>query len=240
LSGYGVNQELGRFVPIGGYTFFMEPPTPVDLTNFSFEEFVSFLFDHDIPPASEKYDPWYFHVAVEFDAKKICAYYVQLFRRPEFLLSRFTKPQLEEGFWAIQGNPDCSVSRIIEDSDLPLSIRAECIDSMVDLFKRLFATEPLDTSVQMWWDALCYDWHCGNRNRERGGEDLELQDIFFQALAKVLAIDSWICKGAALHGLGHLHHPETEELIERYIEEHPSLTQEQQTYARAAARFEVL
>jgi len=219
----------------------MEPLTPVDLTNFSFNEFVSFLFDHDVPPESEKYDPWYFHVEVKFDAQQICAYYVQLFRQPEFLLSRFTKPRLEEGFWAIQGpNLDCSVSRIIDDSDQPLSAREECIGSMVDLFERLFAKEPLNSSAQMWWDSLCYDWHCGNRNRERGGEDLELQDIFFQALAKVLAIDSWICQGAALHGFGHLHHPQTKEPIERYIEEHPSLTQEQKAYALAAARFEVL
>jgi hypothetical protein len=32
----------------------------------------------------------------------MCAYYVQLFHRPEFLVSRFTKQQLEEGFWAIR------------------------------------------------------------------------------------------------------------------------------------------
>jgi hypothetical protein len=225
----------------------MEPPTTANLTNVSFEEFVSFLFDHEVPPKSEnepeseKYDPWFFHVEVEFDAKKMCAYYVQLFRQPEFLLSRFTKAQLEEGFWAIQGrNLDCSVSRIIDDSDQPLSIRKDCIGSMADLFKRLFAKEPLDTSVQMWWDSLCYDWHSGNRNRERGGEDLELQDMLFRELAKVLAIDSWICQGAALHGLGHLHHPESKELIGRFVEEHPSLTQDQKTYALAAARFEVL
>jgi len=158
----------------------MEPRKSVDLANCSFNEFVSFLFDHDVPPESEEYDPWYFNVEVEFDVKKICAYYVQLFRQPEFLLTRFTKPQLEEGFWAIQGpNLNCSMSRIIEDSDQPLSIREECIGSMTDLFKRLFAKEPLGSSVQMWWDSLCYDWHCGIRSRERGGEDLELQDIFF-------------------------------------------------------------
>jgi hypothetical protein len=219
----------------------MEPPTQVDLTNYSFDEFVSFLFDHDVPPESEEYDPWYFHVEVEFDAKTICAYYVRLFRQPKFLLSRFTKPQLEEGFWAIQGpNLDCSVWRIIDDSDQPLSIREECIGSMADLFKGLFAKEPFDSSVQMWWDSLCYDWHCGNRNRERGGEDLELQDVFFQSLAKVLTIDSETCHAAALHGLSHLHHPQTKELIERFIDEHPSLTQEQKAYALAAARFEVL
>jgi hypothetical protein len=217
-----------------------QPTTHVDLTNSSFDDFVAFLFDRDVSLESEGRDYWYWHVEVEFDAKEICAYYVQLFRQPEFLLSRFTKPQLEEGFWAIQGpNLDCSVSRIIDDSDVPLSVREECIRSMADLFKRLFATEPFDSSVQMCWDSLCYDWHCGNRNRERGGEDLELQDMFFQTLAKVLAIDSWICQGAALHGLGHLHHPQTKELIERFIDEHPSLTQERKAYALAAASFKV-
>jgi len=111
---------------------------------------------------------------------------------------------------------------------------------MVDLFKRLFATEPFDTSVQMWWDSLCYDWHCGNRSRDRGGEDLALQSIFFDTLGKVLAIDSWICQGAALHGLGHLRHPQTKDLIQRFIDEHPALAKEQKAYALAAAKFEVL
>jgi hypothetical protein len=40
--------------------------------------------------------------------------------------------------------------------------------------------------------------------------------------------------------LGYLHHSETGELIDRYIDEHPSLTTEQKTYALAAARFQVL
>jgi hypothetical protein len=110
---------------------------------------------------------------------------------------------------------------------------------MAILFERIFVAEPLDTSVHMWWDVLCYSWHCGNRNRERGGEDLELQDIYFQTLAKVLAIDSWICQGAALHGLGHLHHPETANLIGRY--QRASLIDKRTArLSEAAARFEVL
>jgi hypothetical protein len=218
----------------------MQQPTHADLTTVSFEEFVLFLFNHHIPADSQKQNPRYWNVEVEFDAPRICSYYVQLFRQPEFLPKRFTKPQLEEGFWAIQGpNLSCSVQRIIEDSDIPLSRREECIHSMFDLYRRLFATEPLDTSVQMWWDSLCYNWHCGNRKRERGGEDLELQEVFFKTLGRVLAIDSQICQRAALHGLGHLHHPQTAELIERYLREHPSLSKERKEYALAAARFEV-
>ena len=214
-----------------------------DLTNSSFEEFVSFLFDRDITLESKtrKRNPWHFHVEVEFQAKKICDYYVRLFRRPEFLRERFSKAQLEEGFWAIQGpNLDCSAYHLIFDSDLPLSDREECVRAMFDLFKRLFAKEPLYYSAQMWWDSLCYDWQCGNRIRKRGGEDQELQDILFQTLARLLALGSDVCQGAALHGLGHLHHPETQGLIERFIDEHPSLTEAQKKYARAAAKFKVL
>lgn len=218
----------------------MEQPTHVDLTNSSFDEFVSFLFDRDVPPDSVKGNRWYYNLEVEFDAKIICGYYVQLFREPEFLSTRFTKSQLEEGFWAIQGpNLDCSVSRIVLESDLPLPEREECIRSMVDLLKRLFAKESLDTSVSMWWDSLCYDWHCGKRNRARAGEDEELQDVFFRTLSELLSIHSDICQGAALHGLGHLHHPDTPQLVDRYIQEHPSLTKHRKEYALAAARFEV-
>jgi hypothetical protein len=217
-----------------------QPTTHVDLTDFTFEDFVGFIFDRDVSLESSGLDYWYWHVEIAFDGRKIASYYMKLFRQPEFLRTRFTKTQLEEGFWAIHGpNLDCSISRIIDDTDLPISLREECIRSMEDLFRHLFAREPLNTAATMWWDSLCYDWHCGNRNRERGGDDLELQDVFFQTLAKVLAIESWICQEAALHGLGHLHHPHTRALIQRFITEHPSLTEEQKTYAFAAARFEV-
>ena len=75
----------------------MAKTTEVDITKTSFEDFVAFLFDRDVSLESEGRDFWYWHVEVEFDAKKIAAYYVQLFRQPEFLLERFTKAQLDEG-----------------------------------------------------------------------------------------------------------------------------------------------
>jgi len=225
----------------GRYTFSVERPELNDLTNISFDEFVSLIFERAMPPEAEEVNLSFHYVEVELDAKKICAHYVRLFRDPEFLLSRFTKQQLEGGFWAIMGHThEWSAGNIIDYSDAPLSSRKECIESMATLFERFFANEPLETSVHMWWDSLCYAWHCGNRSRERGGEDSELQDTFFRTLAKVLAIDSWICQEAALHGLGHLHHPSTAELVDRFVKEHPSLTKEQLVYAHAAARFEVL
>ena len=121
---------------------------------------------------------------------------------------------------------------------MPFASRCECVKSMSDLFKRLFATEPLETSAFMWWDSLCYEWECGT-NRQRGSEDMPMQEVIFEVLADLLLSESEISQDAALHGLGHLHHPATQQLIEQYVRERPSLTEQRRQYALAAARFDI-
>jgi hypothetical protein len=139
------------------YTLSMEQLEIRDLKHISFDEFVSLIFQRDTPVRPDEIGPPF----NEVDAEKLCAYYVRLFRQPEFLLSRFAKEQLEEGFWAIMGEThEWSAGNLIEYSDAPLASRKECIESMAVLFERLFVNERLDTSVHMWWDSLCYAWHC--------------------------------------------------------------------------------
>ena len=79
----------------------MDQATYTDISEFSFEEFVDFLFDRDIPPETEKWNPWYWHAEIMFDPQRVCSYYTKLFRQPRFLLTRFSKTQLDEGFWGI-------------------------------------------------------------------------------------------------------------------------------------------
>src|SRR5258708_32701544 len=88
----------------GRYTFSMELREPSDLTNISFDEFVSLIFDRDTPPEAGKLDASFYHLGAEVDAKKMCAYYGRLFQEPEFLVLRFTKPVLAEGFLALMGH----------------------------------------------------------------------------------------------------------------------------------------
>jgi hypothetical protein len=211
-----------------------------DVSAYSFDEFVSFLFAHEPSADWNKQPPWYFSLEVLYDPQKVCAYYVQLFRQPSFLLERFSKAQLEEGFWAIHGGAlDCAVSRVIWDTDVPFAEREECVRSMSDLFRLLLAGGLLRETSGMWWDSLCYEWQCGNRKRERGGEDLRMQNVMFEILAVILRFDSEYCQMGALHGLGHLHHPGTAALIHTFIGEHPALSVETKEYALRAARFEV-
>jgi hypothetical protein len=213
----------------------------IDITGYSYEEFVSFLFDREIRASAGKHHPWYFDIELAFDPNRLCEFYIRLFRTEDFAHAKYSKAQLESGFWAIHGGAfDGSVQRLIWNTDVPFPARSECIKSMFDLFERLFATEPLETSVSMWWDSLYYEWECGNRDRQRGGEDVLMQDVIFAVLADLLHSSSEVCQGAALHGLGHLHHPSTHELVQNYIRQHPLLGEEWKKYALAAARFEIM
>jgi hypothetical protein len=213
-----------------------------DIRGISFENFVLFLFDREASVESEENaEHWYYSAEIVFEPGEIAAHYIRLFKEPEFLLTLFSKRQLEEGFWAIQSpNLECGVRQLMWIEELPFAIREDCVRSMFHLFERLFAQEPLETSAQMWWDSLCYDWHCGNRSRDKGGEEELMQDVLFETLSRILELDSVTCQGAALHGLGHLHHPSTEQLVADYIERRPGLDLKLKEYALAAARFEVL
>jgi hypothetical protein len=216
-----------------------------DLRRASFDEFVDFLFDRPVVPIPENINvqpgPWYWSAEVQFDAVKVAAFYIQLFSHPEFLLDRYTTAQLEQGFWAIpSSNIECSVADIIWNKRVPFELRESCIRSMYEVYARLFAKNSLDTSSNMWWDSLAYDWHCGNRVRSNGGEDESMQDVMFETLGRILSLSEVSCQEAALHGLGHLHHPKTKGLIQRFLRENQGISPELKEYALAAARFEVM
>jgi hypothetical protein len=217
----------------------MARETKYDLSGASFDQFVSFIFRSTIKGEhGEKF--WYWEAEVTFEPDEIAAHYIRLFDEPQFLLEQFAKPILEAGFWAIQSvNLNCGVPHIMWAGELPFAARHTCVRSMFHLFERLFALEPLDTSSHMWWDSLCYDWHCGNRSRESGGEDRAMQDVIFETLIRILRLDSVACQAAALHGLGHLHHPGTEMAIGQYLRGNPTVSPKLRDYALAAAKFDI-
>ena len=217
--------------------------TEVDIRGFSFEKFCLFLFDREIPQASHDgtEDSWYYSVEVTFEANEVAGHYVNLFANPEFLRSRFSQLQLEQGFWAILGpNLSCGAAQLIWLQELPFSVRENCVRSMFHLYERFFAIDPLDTSAHMWWDSLCYDWHMGHRSRANGGEDQLMQDVMFETLSSILDLESESCQKAALHGLGHLRHPSTETVIRGFLDRRQgTIDAELKEYALAAARFSV-
>ena len=196
-----------------------------DIRTYSFEEFIDFLFGRPVhSQTGDRSQTWYFNTEVAFDAEIVCGYHVQLFLAPAFLYDRFTKQQMEQAFRAMTVRSlGCSVKQVIWNTDLPFHTREECVRSMFHLFPAVFAKDRLGHTASMWWDAFCFDWECGVRRRARGGEDATMQDVLLQALSDVLRLDSTICIGSALHGLEHLHHPETKQLMDRFLDASPNL-----------------
>ena len=209
-----------------------------DIRSYSFNEFVDFLFDRPLQPESEdRSRSWFFNTQVSFDPARVCEYYVRLFRQPSFLIDHFSREQLEQGFRATtRRSLSCSAKCIIWNTDLPFQARAECVKSMFYLFPAVFSIDPLGFNASMWWDAFCFDWECGIKRRARGGEDLKMQDVLFETLSEVLTLDSAICRGSALHGLEHLHHPETRMLIGTFLSDHPDLAMEWKDYLQRICR----
>jgi hypothetical protein len=102
---------------------------------------------------------------------------------------------------------------------------------MFHLFRDVFRHDAIGFTASIWWDSFRFEWECGNRRRSRGGEDLLMQDVIFGTLSQVMLIDSSICRDSALHGLEHLHHPDTLALIDGLIRSHPELAEELTQYA---------
>lgn len=196
----------------------------VDISRYSFEEFVDFVFNHDVPlevgkpPTSEeRVRRWYFSTKATFDPERLSGHYIRLFSESARLLRMFPKNQLELGFSAIQsGGSTFSVRKLIWNTDLAFEHRERCIRSMFFLFRDFFSVEPLSYTANTWWEGLCYVWEMGQRQRSRGGDDVAMQDVMFTTMAEILSIDSDECRNAAFHGLSHLHHPATLELIMQY------------------------
>ena len=58
----------------------------VDISGYSYGQFVTFLFDHAVLVQEGKKRPWYWDVGVgvTFNAANVCQFYTRLFRQPEF------------------------------------------------------------------------------------------------------------------------------------------------------------
>ena len=221
-------------------------PEERDLRTASFEEFVEFLFAREVIPSprygSDDPEPWYYGAGALTEPLRLLLFYTRLFAEPAFLRDRFSDPQIEQGFSVIL-SPLCpvwSVRDILEDTDLPFRLRTNCVRAMVSLFEKLFGTLPSGFAVYMWWDILAYPWFADTRSRLAGGEDESMQDVMFETLGRILDLPQAQSQDSALHGLGHLCHPGTEALIDRYLEANPGIDPRLREFAERARRFDVL
>jgi hypothetical protein len=208
--------------------YFPFPGEGIDLDALNFEEFVGFVFDH--PTRGPR---WYFSKRWRCygTPERVLEQMTRLFQEPGFLLSRYTKGQLHQGFWYIGSLIRDMLWDDETDEEIDWPHREACILAMVSLEEKLFATEPLDDTCFMWWDFFRYF-----------GDEPQAQVIeaMLIALERTLALPFKSCQESALHGLGHTDHPRKAAVIAAYLNANPDLPEWLRDYAKDAMAGNVL
>lgn len=182
----------------------------VYLDDFSFEEWVRFIFDHPVS------DPeWFFEDDIEYESipEVSLERYTRLFTNPVFLLDEYSPEQIQQGFDFIHCGSVGTLDFVLWDEQTDFGLREQCIYSMVALYERLFTRDPIVDMSHMWWDLLITDFEI----QPRTDDGFAVQDVMFKAMGRILGINSLNCWWGALHGLGHLRHKYTCAIIDEWL-----------------------
>lgn|ERR1700687_783707 len=111
-----------------------------------------------------------------------------------------------------------------------LSERLDCIHSMYSVYSDYVANskvEIMENCFYMWWDWVASNFweqlrftdniskgHVASLNQEQK----MLLDAMLQTLSRTLALSDKRAQQYALHGLGHLHHPDVRNTVQRHLD----------------------
>ncbi len=218
--------------------------------DISFERWVLHVFDHPLPDDPLAQD-WYFRLDAEFwDAQaqpaRTIRYITQLFRAMDTLTAPYSDGQIALGINYLISNACSNHMFPLMDAGMPLADRLACVESFYDVYVKLYAKKctpdlghlmvneqqgnPLNMTCYMWWDIIPFYGKCGDAREQ-------LDATMLDVMAKTLEIDHDACREGALHGLGHWHsaYPAfVEGVIDRFLANHPKLSPELLSYAKAA------
>ena len=216
-----------------------DEPKILDLSSKSYDDFVEFFFNREVVPedelfylyatelSGERYDE-----AVPSSPAILVEYMTTLFSGFGKITTKYSLSQIDQGIWGILGPSFNSLYQFVFSDLVPLSIRVECIRSMYFVYSDLVARElwpdPALTGLFMWWDMLLDGFWSLDRpiipGTYRGdaskldGESRIMLDELFETLNRILNLPHLESQRCALHGLGHLGHPEVHDTVQRYID----------------------
>jgi len=223
----------------------------MDLSEFSYEEFVTFFFDRPAPGPDE-------HTGSFGAEGRECAwsrpdvavaYMTKLFQSFPEICRKYSLGQVNQAIWMIIG-VDFDLVRNLWDNSIALNDRIECVRSMYLVYSDFVAKSDvaiMENCFYMWWDFVgtsfwfqtdFLDWSELQKGkalrRVSEGEVPKLDsnsrallDAMFETLERILELPDRRTQQFALHGLGHLHHPGVRGLVQRHIDDHrDELTQD--------------
>ena len=182
--------------PGEGHDDYKSKQTYFDLRHITFEQFLTFVFEHEVADRRKKEEPWYFqnNIWIDYEKEHVAKLFIELFHESNKLLTLFSRDKLEQGFWAVMGpNLECSAYQLVHDRDIDIRLREQLICSMYFLYEKLLSKAPLDTSSNMWWDSFAYDFCVdGARDPVNNEDDRRIQDAMFSTADSNLKCNAYL------------------------------------------------
>ena len=191
----------------------------LDLHTASFDEFVTFVFDHY--PEEEVDDKWYWKndVEVEMEPRRGVEYLTRVLLDGHELLKSYTPRQVTEGINYLIGGSGSEFLDLLWEPEVPWEERERCILAIPRLYADVLEGDEdgLGGCAYMLWDWVAYGYYCGNHDPAENPEDARVQDAMFKAMTSLLGSDHPETQVGAVHGLGHLCHRESSRAIREFL-----------------------
>ena len=165
-------------------------------TCYSYEQWLDFIFKHEVNIES----PWYLNNDYAYDISQMdMLYLIRLFNAPNILLKKYSKEQINQGFWYIPSA--YGFIGLILDPNINFKIKDDFISSIEHLFLHFFAKNDIGESVYMWWDSFIT--YCTFDKKDISSDILILKKI--ECLIKrLLESESPDIIESAKHGYEHI------------------------------------
>jgi len=203
-----------------------QPPT-LDLSKFSFDQFVEFFFEH---PENDQFwygDPKYALREIMISSPVLVDHLTRLFSDFGAAVKNYSPTQISHGIWAIFSPAFC-LAEVLWDSSVPIEKSIECIRAMGKLFADFVQSndaEPLQKCFYMWWHIVVTGFWVHQGQFESADvsllnpESTVLLETMFETLTQILSTADPRIQGYALHGLGHLQHPGVHDVVQHYLDQ---------------------
>ena len=214
-------------------------PKNLDLSAKSFEEFVQFFFARSPVPDDQQFE-YYSHDlgGVRYDEREpsspkvVVNYMTKLFSNFGTIAPTYSLAQIDQGVWGLFGE-NLRIHRFLWNDTVELEDRLQCIRSMYFVFADFVGSSKIaevDSAFFMWWDLFLFSFWVDMDLKNGPGRTYDISvlnaderavvDTAFATLTRVLGLPDLASQFAALHGLGHLHHPDVSGAVQAYIEKH--------------------
>jgi hypothetical protein len=197
----------------------------LDYSTGSYAEWIEYLFLTRRPPDHDAIAP------DPLRPLRLLAHFDRLCDELPRWWERVGTDKLNAGLWVALAFP-FEMARYLVDARLPAEPRLACLRRMPRVFSEVVAKIPPDaklpTAFFMWWDLiatqLCVAYAPAGIAPFTPDEApaKELHDAVFAAIVEVLHMPDAHSQRCALHGLGHLRHPDGPKLIREYLLAHAS------------------